>query len=250
MKFLSMIVFALSLPWMSGGAHGNGLWSKEAITFEKVCYEDLQPMPRIRRGTAEVSLTCRNASPEDAQILVNYRAPGVNLSAELLGDDDAWRPQELLWAPDGRAFAISGSGNAYAGFDLIVIRIEGARLIRSHPVLPARRLMIGHLATCWPEVRAAHEYISPELDVINMSAIAWKDASTLAVFAEVIPSSNYGAAMGQAMGFEIDVRDGRVQRQMTAAEFKKRWQAAAGWQIRIPEQVDCGPLYWWKGNRR
>jgi hypothetical protein len=224
-------------------AHADESYARFGLRFEMKCGDDPASGMNFLREGGEVSFRCRNQSANDPQILVRYEGDDLIVhTAELLGDDLDWRPSEFIWSSDpAGAIAVSGSSNAYAGRDVIVFRMESGKWVRKDVLLPARKRMLDRLARCWPEVRTA--YTSPRLVELNMSAVAWRDARTLVVFGEVTPSSSYGYAMGQVMGYEIDIRDGKVLREMTADEFKARWQSAAGWPIRIPDEPDCGRLF-------
>lgn len=238
LRALATAVGMLALPL----AHAEGTYARHGLRFYMQCLDERPPAVNLVREGAKISIKCRNLTEADGQILIGlYVESGSVFSAELLGEDREWRPEEVSWSPDPGVFAVSGSSNAYAGRDVVVFRLVAGKLIRTEVLLPARKQMIARLAECWPEVRTA--YSSPRLDELNMSAIAWRDTNTLVVFGEVTPSSSYGNAMGQAMGFEIDARDGKVLREMTAEEFKAKWQSRAGWSIRIPDKAECGRLY-------
>ena len=148
------------------------------------CGAEAPSTAQSAHGDAQVSLACWANGPKDANLRIHYtHKNGTN--AELVVplaefNDGAWRPEEILWSPDGSAFLINGSENAYAGSDFFMFRVQGNALVRSSVTRAAQNDMVDRLARCWPYIR---EIVGNEPQ-FNMSAISWT-ANSLAVFAEV-----------------------------------------------------------------
>jgi hypothetical protein len=156
--------------------------------------------------------------------------------------DGGWRPQELLWAPDSRAFFINGSASAYAGFSVVVYVLSSVGDVRALDVTSlAQRDMVRTFPPCKVQAlsRAACTRIeqAPEY---NVSAITWTlGGRGVVVVAEIPCSSLYGGIMCQVMGYELEIPTGRIVRRMNARDLKRRYQGSMTWDLRIPEP----PIY-------
>jgi len=150
--------------------------------------------------------------------------------------DPIWRPQELLWSPDSKAFVINGSESAYAGDAFLVVHVFADRVVATDVSSAAQRDMVRSFPPC--KARGMDESVCRPLEVApeyNMSAIAWRGGSARVVaIAEIPCGSYYGGIMCQVMGYEVDATTGGVLRRMNAEELKRRYQAQMAWDLRIP----------------
>ena len=159
--------------------------------------------------------------------------------------DDMWRPEELLWSPDSKAFFINGSSSAYAGFAVFVYELRPDGVVALEVTRAAQRDMVATFPPC----KAA--YRDPEFckaletsSYYNMSGLAWtRGSSAIAVFAEIPCSGSYGGIGCQVMGYEVAIPSGRILRRLTARETKKRWQSSMAWNMSIPGPPAYGPPF-------
>jgi hypothetical protein len=156
--------------------------------------------------------------------------------------DPAWRPQELLWSPDSKAFIINGAVSAYCGFAFLMYELRGHEIVWNEITDDAQRDMVAALPPCKAANRDGADCKDIEGDPeFNMSAIAWtRNSKAIVVMAEVPCSSSYGGIMCQVLGYELDVPTGRILRRTQPRELKREWQAEMAWEMRIPEPPTYG----------
>ena len=217
------------------------IWAKGGVSLPVGCEEstNVQDVPSPD-GTASVEVRCAGLSPNRDGVLLHIRRrnrPPVDVPIER-PPGSYWRPQEILWAPDSTAFVVNGSESAYAGDDFVVYRIADTHVTSARITAAAQHDMV----TAYPPCKAAgldsgecaRLASEPEF---NMSVIAWTRGSTaLVVFAEVPCSSTYGGIMCQVMGYELEVRTGRILVRIPPRELKRRYQSQMAWPMRIPER--------------
>ncbi len=171
------------------------------------------------------------------------RRDGPATPIKLAASNAYWRPEEVLWAPDSRAFLINGSENAYAGNAFLVFRVGANSVGVTEPTTVAQRDMLRTFPPCQAANR--EEEICKRLEEhpdFNMSALGWtRGSAAVVVFAEVPCSSAYGGIMCQVEGYEVDSATGKILTRWSAQEMKNEWQKAAGWAIRVPEPPEYGP---------
>jgi len=217
-------------------------FAREGNPVKLDCADGKAEPLELRGGEAWLSVSC--GADADAPLQARYKLGIAESTVELKDADPEWRPQEVLWSPTGKAFVVNGTASAIGGKNFQVYRLEGGDLKRVDIAGAARKAMFERLAKCWPQMRKGREFSDQGLRSLNMLALSWLDEGrALAVFGEVPPSSMFGAAMGDVMGFEIDARTGSVLRSLTAADFKQRWQPAASWALAVPPPARCGKLF-------
>ena len=110
---------------------------------------------------------------------------------------DYRRPQEVLWAPDSKAFFVNGGENAYAGFFVDMYRIIEGRVLKVDVPHHVQRDMVATYPPCKANGLDKNECRRIEHDPeFNVSGLAWVDGSSgIVVFAEVPCSSSYGGIM-------------------------------------------------------
>ena len=189
-------------------------------------------------GSRSAEVSCLASNPDDQALVIRLLYRGGESEALRLEKKslNLWRPQELLWAPDSKAFVVNGSESAYAGFDVAVYQVTDTAMIERDVTRSAQDDMV----STFPPCKALNADISACRHIerhpdFNMSAIAWSDGSAhLVLFAEVPCSSSFGGIMCQVKGYVVDVSTGGIVQKMNAREVKARWQSKAAWQIKVP----------------
>ena len=216
------------------------IWAKDAVALDVPCPDRLAkwvPRSASPDGSVAIEEFCE-PSPEDVDVtrLRVIFADGVTLEVIPEIPGTIWRPEELLWSPDSKAFIVNGSENAYAGDSFIVYQISGDHVTPSRPIQNAQRDMVRLFPPCRALNREADTCKrieeSPEF---NMSVIAWTpDSASVIVFSEVPCSSGYGGIMCQVIGYQLEVRTGRIERRISVRELKRRYQSSMAWKMHDP----------------
>ena len=225
------------------------IWAKRAVALEPRC--DGSPRVKARRivspdGTVTIEPRCRWSAALDDEFMVlrvTSRTGRVQEVEVKHKKDDMWRPQELLWSPDSKAFFINGSPSAYAGFAVIVYELRPDGFVAPEVTGAAQRDMVATFPPCKAAYRDTGFCKELEIDAdYNMSGLAWtRGSSAIAVFAEVPCSGSYGGIGCQVMGYEVAIPSGRILRRLTARETKKRWQSNMAWNIEYPWTTGLWP---------
>ncbi len=133
---------------------------------------------------------------------------------------------DLLWAPDSKAFLVdAGEGMTSPSFvqvyllddpqlrSIEVTHLIGEDMVKSFP--PCQALFADPVGC--RKIAASPDY--------NMTAITWtKDSSALVILAQVPCTSNFGGISCQSMGYEVEVPSGKILKRIPPAEFKKEYQ--------------------------
>ena len=240
---LAAIVWILALASLAFcHAAPAATWAKDAVSLDVPCPEHLlDPAPRSRSPDGSVAIVelCRNLTPDGVETTVLRVTLGDGTVQDIVPEipGTIWRPEEILWSPDSKAFIVNGGENAYAGYSFILYEISGKRVVASRPTRNAQRDM----ARLFPPCRALNSRAdickkiatAPEF---NLSVIRWAHGSdSVIVFGEVPCSSTYGGIMCQVVGYELEARTGRILRRISARELKQRYQSSMGWDMEIPD---------------
>ena len=154
--------------------------------------------------------------------------------------DPEWNQVEVLWSPDSQTVALTGGFNAYTNSTRIFdVRNEAVKPIDIGPLQ-------ADMAQTYPPCagqNAEEEICHAEEngDKFNYATVAWANATTAVIMAEIPCSSSQGGMMCQVEGYEIDVRTCHILRRMTAGELKRSWQSKLAWNLRIPEPPHLKP---------
>jgi hypothetical protein len=219
-------------------------WAKGAVPL--IDCSDASPLrhqiiPSPDRSTT-VEVGCRASSPNDEALAIRLGDGGGKSEAHTIDKKpfERWKPQELLWASDSKAFFVNGSESAYSGFEVVVYEVRGKAIVEHDATQFTQRDMVITFPPCKASNADDSNCRRIERDPeFNMSAIAWTNGSTnLVIFAEVPCSSSYGGIMCQVEGYEVETSTGRIVQKMNAREVKTRWQSKAAWNIRIPESPE------------
>jgi hypothetical protein len=150
-----------------------------------------------------------------------------------------WVDVDVLWSPDSQFIALSGNYNGYTN-GMVVFRVSDSGLVE----IDAAREPFEDMLRRFPPCRAANadeelcKQISAHEDYLNFAAVDWSGQHTLVVMSEVPPGGQYGGILGQVMGYEVELPSGKIERTMTAREFKARWQHSMPWRFSIPESPE------------
>jgi hypothetical protein len=217
---------------------GAPIWAKGAVSFgtfcdakdRKLCKSVRVPSPD---GKNVIEIRYRAAKDTRLAYLHVTQSNGATHDVEAPGDTT----DEILWAPDSRAFFVNGGENAYSGFFVQVYRLG-----ESQPrIVKVTRQAQADMVKMFPPCKAAkHDEVickrtekDPEF---NISGVGWSNGSTsIRLFAEVPCSSAYGGIMCQVAGYEVQVSDGRILHKLSPHEIKTEWQKSMAWRVNIPD---------------
>ena len=131
---------------------------------------------------------------------------------------------EIIWAPDSKAFAVTGSNWSGNGpFDTYIYYVEKDGLIRVNINEALRRVVDQKLACDLPD----------ELpQTANIIAIAWKGNSKRLFVAGQVPHHSICKQMGTFTLFEIRLPEVEIVHRYTQAEAKARFAKYLGPELR------------------
>ena len=147
--------------------------------------------------------------------MVELVSPGRKLTARIFFGLNT----EVLWSPDSKAFAVSGSSEGANGlYWTDVFLIEGERLV-TIPLAPLIQRTFGHPVKCgWPE--------DP-----NVAAVTWTEASTrILLAAEIIHHSNCDS-FGTFKAYEVHLPTKTVIKTYDQLETKKLFKPELGTEL-------------------
>jgi hypothetical protein len=180
------------------------VWSPDHKSFVQVSYE---PLPE---------------EPNDSLVSLTVTSHGANLGEITL---PGFVEDEIVWAPDSRAFFINGSSNGYSDFHFAVCRLIDSRL---SVVIPTQNVL-RDMVRSFPPCRAKTPYKDCEglaadpAGYIGTAAIDWlADSSAIVVMAEVTCSSSMGVIWCAVLGYELEIPSGKILRRMEPKEFAAR----------------------------
>ncbi len=229
---------AVALGKSPGGDRTH--WARAGEPLSLDCRSETPSAAISTHGNVSVSFGCRADGPTDETFRINYKnesGADLRLSVPLKElNGGQWRPQEILWSPDGQAFLINGSETAYSGVDFVLFRVEGDALVRKSITPAAQTDMLGRLARCWPYLRE----IVGDTPRFNMAAISWVGDS-LDVFAEVPCTSSFENSMCSVYGYQMDARTGAIAKVLSASEVNNTWYPNMSWKMAASDLPSCDP---------
>jgi hypothetical protein len=216
-RLVSCALFLLLLP--SAAFAGKPHWVRRATGFAGDCKSGCQPVT----VTAPDKKTVVEVLYQDGAYL-RVTQPGQ--PAREIHDVFSSPHNDLLWAPDSKAFFVdAGEGMTSPSFVQVyllddpqlrpvdITHLVEQDMIKSFP--PCQALFLDQ-STC-RKIEAHPDY--------NMTAITWlQDSSAIVVLAQVPCTSNFGGISCQSMGYEVEVPSGKILKQLQPAEFKKQYQ--------------------------
>ena len=216
-RLVSCALFLLLLP--SAAFAGKPHWVRRATGFAGDCKSGCQPVT----VTAPDKKAAVEVLYQDGAYL-RVTQPGQ--PAREIHDLFSSPHNDLLWAPDSKAFFVdAGEGMTSPSFVQVyllddpqlrpvdITHLVEQDMIKSFP--PCQALFLDQ-STC-RKIEAHPDY--------NMTAITWlQDSSAIVVLAQVPCTSNFGGISCQSMGYEVEVPSGKILKQLQPAEFKKQYQ--------------------------
>ncbi|HVZ16168.1 MAG TPA: hypothetical protein VG897_03570 [Terriglobales bacterium] len=238
-KLLTLALLFLALP---ATAQNKPIWSKAATPIAE-CGVQVRAGQRFKSPDSSITAelrchpTVRDVDPEPYLHFIFPKGRTQDIDLQSADVSDGYRrPQELLWAPDSKAFLVNGSENAYSGFFVDVYRIVDGRVLKVDVAHHIQHDMVATFLPCkadgLDENQCRRIERNPEF---NVSGLAWVDDSlAIVVFAEVPCSSSYGGIMCQVRGYKLNASDGRIIQTLSANELKRDWQDSMAWKMNIP----------------
>jgi len=249
-KFAFSVVVGLSITTYSRFSSAQDqsnkdtqpIWAKKAAVLDLSCKQNPAGIQSPDQRSV-VQVICDYHEGEDP----TYRLRVV--TAQRTASDElplAQGANEVLWAPDSRAFFVNGGETAYSGFFVDVYQIDDSGRVKKATVTEAAQVdMVKSFPPCkaWNRDEEDCKRITRNPEY-NMSGLAWSDNSiAIYVFAEVPCSGSYGGIMCQVLGYELSVPAGRILKRLSAREVKQQWGRYAAWDIRVPEPPKYGPAH-------
>jgi hypothetical protein len=211
------------------------IWSKQGSTLYLVL--DNEDITKV--GNLSVS-----SPDEQSRLEVSFK-PGpqgdaIPIARLVLGHrvipvqlDASWAQIEVLWSPDSRSLAITGSYNAYTNSTRIF-------LIRANSIQQTSTVLVRtDMVRTFPPCKASNADPTDcrreeSGEDFNYATVAWASPTTAVVMAEVPCSSSQGGIMCQVRGYELDTQTGKILRRMNATQLKTTWQSKLAWKLRVP----------------
>jgi hypothetical protein len=227
-RLLSHALFLLLLPSLAFAGKPN--WIKRATSFAGDCKSGCQPV----KVTAPDKTTAVEVLYQDEAAYLRVTQPGQ--PAREIHDVFSSPHNDLLWAPDSKAFFVdAGEGMTSPSFVQVYL-LDDAQLrpidithlverdmVKSFP--PCQALFLDQ-TTC-RKIETHPDY--------NMTAITWStDSSAIVLLAQVPCTSNFGGISCQSMGYEVEVPSGKILKQLQPAEVKKQYQKFMEQKYEIP----------------
>jgi hypothetical protein len=231
-RFMIVLVLLSSTPL----THGSGTYSRSATKVSLRCDEGRNCKP-ISVRSPDGRMSVRRDFAKDAT--GNFSLPEVCIITPQGTWDLSvpfWVDVDLSWSPDSEFIAPTGNPNGYTE-GLAVFQVSESGVV----YIDAARRPLEDILVRFPPCRA--ENADPELckeisvheDCLSFAAVDWSGQHTLVVMCEVPPTGDYGGILGQVMGYEVELPSGKIERTMTAREFKARWQHSMPWKFTVPD---------------
>jgi hypothetical protein len=173
------------------------------------CWQDIERLdmgggyePDVALGTDGISL---HLDPKQAKFSVRRGARTIFTFAV----DNLSSNAEVLWSPDGKAFALNYSdGGAIGGFHVRLFLVNGDKVTDvSRAIQPAVNAF------------KARHYCKSRGN--NVMAVKWlPNASDLLLMTEVYSTGDCGPDLGYAEGYIVAVPDGKIERHLTLNQLK------------------------------
>jgi len=239
--YCSALGIFLSLSSESSLAN-KPIWSKSATSFRFGCDEDerkeckpLKIFSPDRKSFVQISYVPNPRDPSLERVTLTVVREGKLLGS---ADPPGTVEDEILWAPDSKAFFINGNNNANTDYHLIVYRLEKAGVTVFKPATDALQDMVHSFPPCRAKnaMDNCKARASDPGGYIGIAGLDWiEGSSAVVVMAEVSESSEVGGILGQVLGYELEVSTGRILRRMEPKEFARRWQHSMAWKFEIPD---------------
>ena len=205
-------------PGLASASRPN--WVKHATGFLGQCQSTC--------GAVRVVAPDKTAAAEvlyqDGGAYLRVTAPGK--PAREIHDVFTSPHNDLLWAPDSKAFVVdAGEGMTSPSFVQVYL-LDDPQLRAVDITHDVEQDMVKSFPPCaalFADPTACRR-IEQHPDY-NMTAITWtKESSAVVVLAQVPCTSNYGGISCQSMGYEVEVPSGKILKRIPPPEFKKEYQ--------------------------
>jgi hypothetical protein len=177
-------------------------------------------------GEKSVLLVGLDKNADDFPTAVNVKVGGKTLKGFIRFGLNA----EVLWSPDSKAFAITGSSEGGNGAYLTDVFLLAPEKLVTVPLTETIWKEFGHPVKCgWPEVP-------------NVVAVTWvKDSHVLLVAAQIIMHSNCDS-YGTFKAYEVSLPAGTIGRSYDQLETKEKFGAQLGdWLASAPDKCIRSP---------
>jgi hypothetical protein len=230
-----VLVLASTLLFGSIARAEDHIWSKQGTELYLVLGNEgighVKPLrvyspDHLKRFQIDFHAGREGDAIPDANIIIGKQTIPVELDKE-------WAQVEVLWSPDSKSLALTGSFNAYTNSTKIVLlTANGTKAVS----LDAPHQDMARTYPACKAQGADNEYCRKEEDgaSFNYASVAWADPHTVVIMAEVPCSSSQGGIMCQVAGYELDTRTGGIVNRMTARQLKQRWQNNLAFNLHIP----------------
>ena len=210
--FQMRLFLAVFLLGTSSNGWGQKHKTEEPFFASHAVYIYLGPEARSPDGRRKVSIRVTDDNASDFPSEIRVKTP----NGSLLGQINFGLNAQVLWSPDSKAFAITGSsdgGNGQYHTDVFLLR--PGKLVKV-PLTGLIERAFGHPVKCaWPE--------SP-----NVVAVRWlKDSKALLVAAQIINHSNCDSN-GTFKGFAVDTQTAQVIRSYGQLDVKRLFPGDLG----------------------
>ena len=234
------VMFLFAVLEIAAGLAGAGAYSRSATTVPLMCNgRKCAAVVDVRSpdGSKEVRRTLTYFEKDRLKIPdIEVLTPNGHWDLSFNDSNGPWVDVDVLWSPDSQFVALTGNTNGYMN-SMRVFQIKDSGPIEVY----ASREPFADLVRRFPPCRAAGAdpklclEITKHQDYLNFSAVDWTGEHTLVLMGEVPPAGQYGAILGQVMGYEVELPSGRIMRAMTARAFKARWQHSMPFHFHVPD---------------
>ena len=192
-------------------------WAKAAVPLDLSC----SSKPQLILGPdhrASAQVFCQPRKDDDPAYSLQI-GTGSGRTYEVPLQE---RNQELLWAPNSKAFLVNGSQGGYWGFFVTIYELTPSGLRKLNLTNTAQRDMVVSFPPCKAAKRDPSACTRTSRDPeYNMSGVGWaQDSKSVFVFAEVPCSSSYGGNLCQVLGYQLGLPDGSILKKLTAQQVK------------------------------
>lgn len=199
--YFLFLVGALLIPFASAQQTPRRL-----ITM---CWQDIERLdtgggyePDVALGKDGISL---RLDPKQAKVSVRRGTRTIFTFAV----DDLSSNAEVVWSPDGRAFAFNYSdGGAIGGFHVRVFLVNGDTVKDASAAIE-------------PAVNGFKSRHSCKTRGNNVTALKWLDDSRLMLMTEVYPTGDCGQDLGHAEAYIVAVPSGKIEQHLTLEQLKR-----------------------------
>jgi hypothetical protein len=224
------LLFLLTLtPLLAVAAKPN--WAKRAVGFPGDCKSNC-PAVRV---VAPDKQTAVEVLYQDGAAYLRVSAPGQ--PAREIHDVFSSPHNDLMWAPDSKAFFVDAGEGITSPASLQVFRLDDTQLQAVDVTRQAEIDMVASFPPCkalYLDQKSCRKI--GENPGYNMTAIDWvDDSSAVVVMAQVPCTANYGGISCQALGYELEVPTGKILKRMEPAQFKTEWQKSMLQRFTIPQ---------------